>query len=339
MNSELEKSDFTFNVYAGESKAKQIASAIELAIYKGSLLPGNKLPPVSKGVKQFGVARKTVVKAYHHLIEKGVVESKSRQGYFVLHNRSKAKVRVLLLIHSFNPQLQFLYEEFSKHLGENCEVDLYFHHYNIQMVEMVINRNLHKFDYYLISSFNHPRIPTIISRIPRRKVLVISRNDNIPSDYSNITQDFYKGTISALQSANHLLKKYREIVLCYPGPKGHSKTLKTGFEYYCKEHKLSHSVVESLASEEIQKGKVYFVIEDSDLVKVLQCCKNRAWALGKDIGVLAYNETPLKEVIRDGISVISCDFKQMANEMANYIKKGQPVHYTIPIRFIERNSL
>ncbi len=339
MNSEQEKSDFTFNEYAGESKSSQIASAIELAIYKGSLLPGKQLPPVTEGVKRFGVARKTVVKAYHQLIEKGVVESKSRQGYYVLHNRSKAKIRVLLLIHSFNPQLQFLYEEFSKNLGENCEIDLYFHHYNLEMVEMVINRNLHKFDYYLISSFNHPRISKIISRIPRKKMLIISRNDNIGADYPNITQDFYTGTFSALQSANHLLKKYSEIVLCYPEPKGHSKTLKTGFEYFCKEHVLAHSVVESLASEEIQIGKVYFVIEDSDLVKVLQCCKNRDWTLGKDIGVLAYNETPLKEVIRDGISVISCDFKQMAIEMANFIKKGHPVHKTIPIRFIERNSL
>jgi DNA-binding GntR family transcriptional regulator len=79
MNSNLERFDFTFNEYAGQSKARQIASAIELAIYKG--------------VKQFSAARKTVVKAYHHLIEKGVVESQSRQGYFVLHNRSKAKIR------------------------------------------------------------------------------------------------------------------------------------------------------------------------------------------------------------------------------------------------------
>jgi hypothetical protein len=55
-------------------------------------------------------------------------------------------------------------------------------------------------------------------------MLIISRNDNISADYSYITQDFYKGTFSALQSANHLLKKYGEIVLCYPGPKRHSET-------------------------------------------------------------------------------------------------------------------
>ncbi|MEN8228582.1 MAG: GntR family transcriptional regulator [Bacteroidota bacterium] len=339
MNSKLNKSYFTFNEYSGESKASQIASAIELAIYNGTLLPGDKLPTVNEGVKLFGAARKTVVKAYKKLIEKGFVESINRRGYFVLHNRSKAKIRVLLLIHSFDPQFQLLYDEFSKSLGDDCEIDLYFHHYNIQVVEMVINRNFDKFDYYLISSFNHSRIPKVISRIPRRKVLIISRNDNISSDYYNITQDFYNGTFSALQSATHLLKKYSKIVLCYPGPKGHSETLKNGFEYFCQEYKLSYSVVESLANEEIQKGKVYFVIEDNDLVKVIKCCKNRNWKLGEDIGLVAYNETPLKEVIRDGISVVSCDFSQMANEMVKFINNGHPVHKIIPIRFIERNSL
>ncbi len=339
MIAQLKESDFTFNEYSGESKSRQIASAIELAIYKGTLAPGNKLPPISEGVGLFGVARKTVVHAYRHLIEKGVVESIPRRGYFVLHNRSRAKIRVLLLIHSFNPQLQLVYEEFAKNMGEDCEIDLYFHHYNIQLVEMVINRNLGKFDYYLISSFNHPRISKVIARIPKRKVLIISRNDNIPSDYSGITQDFYRGTYAALQSAHQLLKKYREIILCYPGPKGHSESLKKGFEFFCTEHGLSHNVVESLSREEIQKGKAYFVIEDEDLVKVIKSCRDRKWILGKDLGLLAYNETPLKEVIRDGISVVSCDFKEMAHEMALFIKKDRPVQLSIPIRFIQRSSL
>jgi DNA-binding transcriptional regulator YhcF (GntR family) len=339
MSSNLDTSAFTWNEYTGESKSGQIASAIEGAIQQGILVPGNKLPTVNDGVKQFGVARKTLVKAYLQLIDKGLVESIHRRGYFVLHNKSKAKKRVLLLIHSFDPQLQLLYDIFSKNMGNDCEIDLYFHHYNIQVFEMVINRNLGKFDNYLISSFNHSRIPKVISRIPRRQLLIISRNDKIAAEYYHVIQDFHQGTVSALQSAYHLLKKYEEMVLCYPGPKGHSLTLKNGFEYFCKKHSLSHSVVESLVNEEIHREKAYFVIEDSDLVKVIKCCKTRNWILGKDIGLLAYNETPLKEVIRDGISVVSCDFEQMAIEMVKYIDTGHPVQKSIPIRFIERNSL
>jgi DNA-binding LacI/PurR family transcriptional regulator len=273
------------------------------------------------------------------LIEKGLVESVKRRGYYVVNTRSKAKKRILLLIHSFGPQLQLLYEEFTRIIGKSCEIDLYFHHYNIEVLEMVINRNLGKYDYYLISSFNHTRIQKLISRIPRGKVLIVSRDDKISQDYYHVTQDFYTGTLSALASALPRLREYKQTILCYPEPKGHSETLKKGFVDFCRKEGLSFAVVESLGKEEIQRDRAYFVIEDSDLVKVLKCSKNRNWKLGKDIGVLAYNETPLKEVIRDGISVVSCDFNQMAAEMAAFIRQGRPVHKTIPIRFIQRNSV
>lgn len=339
MNAILDKSTLVLNEFAGVSKAGQIASSIEEAIREGRLVPGNRLPPINEGVLLFSAARKTVVKAYMQLIEKGLVESVDRRGYYVLHNRSRAKKRILLLIHSFDPQLQLLYNEFIQTLEDDCEVDLYFHHYNIQMLEMVINRNLGKFDFYLISSFNHARIPRLISRIPRSKVLIVSRNDRISPDYYHVSQDFYRGTISALKAALPLLRKYNQIVLSYPEPTGHSQTLKNGFVDFCQKEDLSHSVVGSLVNSEIQKDNAYFVIEDSDLVKVLKCSKNRQWELGQDIGVLAYNETPLKEVIRDGISVVSCDFKQMATEMGAFIHQGRPVQLNIPIRFIQRNSL
>jgi len=63
MSSKLDTSAFTWNKYTGESKSGQIASAIEVAIQQGILVPGNKLPTVNDGVKRFGVARKTLVKA------------------------------------------------------------------------------------------------------------------------------------------------------------------------------------------------------------------------------------------------------------------------------------
>jgi DNA-binding LacI/PurR family transcriptional regulator len=75
------------------------------------------------------------------------------------------------------------------------------------------------------------------------------------------------------------------------------------------------------------------------LIHLLKVCGQHKWQLGKDVGVLSYNETPLKQVIRDGISVISCNFLQMAKHMAGFIKERTNVKEIIPIEFIERNSL
>jgi len=65
----------------------------------------------------------------------------------------------------------------------------------------------------------------------------------------------------------------------------------------------------------------------------------RIWELGKDIGVISYNETPLKEVIWDGITVISCNFSMMAGVMSNFIRNRKGMQEFIPISLINRRSL
>ncbi len=57
--------------------------------------------------------------------------------------------------------------------------------------------------------------------------------------------------------------------------------------------------------------------------------------MGTDIGVLSYNETPLKQIIRDSISVVSCNFETMATEMAAFIKEQKTIKTVIPIEFNE----
>ena len=47
------------------------------------LKKGNLLPSVNRMVSELGFARKTIVKAYTDLKERGIVESKNRLGYFV----------------------------------------------------------------------------------------------------------------------------------------------------------------------------------------------------------------------------------------------------------------
>ena len=102
---------------------------------------------------------------------------------------------------------------------------------------------------------------------------------------------------------------------------------------------MKYEIVNSLRNIEIKKGHAYLVIDDSDLIKLLKICKFKNWVPGIEVGVVSYNETPLKEVIREGITVISCNFEVMAKEMADFIHKRKPVQKVIPIALIPRNSL
>jgi DNA-binding transcriptional regulator YhcF (GntR family) len=321
------------------SKSEQIIAFVTEAIRSGELVPGQSIPSINNTAQKFEVARKTVVRAYEKLKTTGLIESRPKTGFFVINDRPRQKQKVLLIIHSFNGHWETLYSSFRQQVNDVCEIDIYFHHYNIKVLELLVTRHVADYDLFIISSFNHPQIKSVVGRIPAYKVLLVSRKDRLDDSYNYIIQDFYTGTYQALSQAHERLKKYSKIHLSFPWKEGHSETLKKGFEKFCQSHGMEHTTVSSLQEMEIRKGEAYLCISDKDLIHLLKVCRQHKWQLGKDVGVLSYNETPLKQIIRDGISVISCDFLQMAEHMAGFIKERTKAKEIIPIEFIERNSL
>ncbi|MCY1720033.1 GntR family transcriptional regulator [Prolixibacteraceae bacterium Z1-6] len=321
------------------SKSEQIIASITESVRLGKIVPGQTIPSINITAQKYGVARKTVVRAYEKLKGQGVIESKPKTGFFVINKKPNSKLKVLLVIHSFDGHWEILYNNFYAKVSGYCDIEIFFHHYNIKVLELIINRSVADYDLVIISSFNHPRIRSVVARIPAYKVLLVSRKDRLDDSYNYIIQDFYEGTYKALCEAKNQVRKYQKINLSFPENAGHSETLKQGFLKFCDEFLIENTVVHSFKDVEIKKGEAYFLINDNDLIRVLNVCKVRNWIPGKEVGVLSYNETPLKQVIRDGISVVSCNFEMMANEMASFIKEQKTIHKIIPIQFIERNSL
>lgn len=321
------------------SKSEQIIASVTEAVRSGELTPGQAVPSINVTAQTFGVARKTVVRAYDKLKQAGLIGSRPKTGFFVINDQPSQKRKVLLIIHSFDGHWETLYNSFRKQVNDVCEIDIYFHHYNIKVLDLLITRNVADYDLFIISSFDHPQVGRVVGRIPAYKVLLISRKDRLDDSYNYIIQDFFKGTYNALKLAHHSLNKYKKVILSFPGKGGHSLTLKEGFTSYCDEFGLEYAIVNSLDELEIRKGEAYLTINDNDLIHLLKVCKEKNWQLGKDVGVLSYNETPLKQVIRDGISVISCNFLLMAEQIAAFIKERKSAKEIIPIEFIERNSL
>ena len=46
--------------------------------------------------------------------------------------------------------------------------------------------------------------------------------------------------------------------------------------------------------------------------------------LGQELGILSYNETPMKEIIRSGISVVSVDFVKLGQSISRFIANPRP---------------
>lgn len=325
--------------FGAPTKSEIIVASVSESIRKGDFSEGQVIPSINRASKKFQVARKTVIRAYEKLVEQGFIESRPQKGYFVVNRQPETKLRVLLVIHSFDAHFQVLYNEFREKVKEICEIEIYFHHYNIKILDLIISRNSSVYDLFIISSFDHPQIPSVIGRIPAGKLLIVSRNDKLGDKYNSVVQNFYDGTYRAMETAKEQISRYGRLILSFPEKSGHPQSLKRGFLKFVNDYSVEHKVTDSLNEFEIYKGDAFLVIDDSDLVKLLQICKTRGWKLGRDVGVIAYNETPLKEVIRDGITVISCNFSAMAGEMSKFIYNRTTMKEVIPISLINRKSL
>jgi len=68
-------------------------------------------------------------------------------------------------------------------------------------------------------------------------------------------------------------------------------------------------------------GDLCLVMDDNDLVNLILHSKQQEWILGQDLGIISYNETPLKSVVGDGISTITPDYEQMGTSMTKHSKR------------------
>jgi len=78
---------------------------------------------------------------------------------------------------------------------------------------------------------------------------------------------------------------------------------------------------------------------EDDLVGLVKKIRQSNFKVGKDIGILSYNENPLKEVLLDGITVMSTDFVRLGATAADLILNRTHKQVKNPFELIVRKSL
>ncbi len=325
--------------YHSKSKQEAIVDGILTAISKNEIGKNDPLPSVNKFIGKLGVARMTVVKALNILKERGIIVAEDKVGYFVQDVNVKRDMKVFLFLTGFNSYHEILYNSIIEEITDpNVSIDLFFHHCNPKIFKSVLQENLGSYGLYVITGFNHPSLNPLISKIPKNKLLQIIRPP-VPEGISSINQDFYSGLKTALEKVLVQLQKYREFQLIFPLKIGHPEEIEHAFTEFCQESRISYSVVNKLSKEQIKKDVAYFVIEDSDLISLIKMGEEMGFQLGLDMGILSYNETPMKEIIRNGITVVSVDFAKMGKEIARFIMNPSKQNRVFTPEIILRKSL
>ncbi len=324
---------------ASYSKHDQLVHGIINAINDKVLTQGSMLPSVNKMCDELGFASKTIVKAYKELKDRGLVESKNRLGYFVINEATEQTVKVALLLYAFHPFQQTFYNTFRSALGENIQVDVFFHHNNMDVFETILGNVRKQYGMYVIAPIPNLRTKEILKTIPENKLLLVDRYEPIGKSFSHVTQEFEISTYMGLKDLVESIRKFDEMILFFQPNSDYPIEVKRAYEKFLSDYNIKGGIETSYEKGSIKKGTVYFTIGDSDLWGILKDCKEQGFEVGKDIGVFSNNDGPVKEIICGGITTLSTDFALMAQKAAEYVLNREKVEVVIPTVLTRRISL
>lgn len=331
----MEKFAFKLNDSSSQTKLQQLIHAVSEAINLGVLKEGDFLPSVNQLNKESGVSRDTIFKAYSILKQRSIIASTPTKGYFV----SSESYRIFVLLDDFSAFKEQLYKSFRTNLPDNYSVDLLFHHYNPEIFKQLILNSLGRYSMYIVMNIDNKKIEPVVRKIDPGKLLILDMGTDSKNEISTITQNFNETVYNCLNSGLDLLRKYKEFILVFPKNTPHPIETIEAFKRFCKDYQLKHTVLDQIENREVQPGQAYLVIKDSDLVKIVKDCKKNNYKLGSDVGIISYNDTPMKEIVGFGITVISTDFVEMGRECANFIVNKEKKNLVIPTKLIIRGSL
>ncbi|WP_396600601.1 GntR family transcriptional regulator [Algibacter sp. R77976] len=316
-------------------KYKKVFNAFKESIETSNYKAGDSIPSINEFSKDYKISRDTVYKAYTLLKNEGLIKSTPNKGYYINDN----KIKVLLLISTFKAYKEVMYHSFMKNLPDNVIIDLQFHHYSVKNFKNMLDLDSGEYYKYIVMGFNHPEVLKAIQKIDDKRLLLIDWDLSSKKPANFLLQDFGKGFYKCLENALHLFKKYNTINFIYPEYTFHPWESVVYFKKFCAKHNLNYKVIKNSKEFKIKKGHAYISVNDRMLYELLDQCIMYNFSLGKDVGVLSYNETPIKRLTYKGISVVSVDFKEFGAKAAEFITSDNQIHTYLPTSLIIRESL
>lgn len=331
--------------YSSTPKYQQIINAIMQGIEDGNILDGSRLPSIPEICTNHDIAKKTVEKAYNILKEKDIIEAIHGKGHYVKTSEVSQRRRIFLIFNKLSRHKKIIYDSFVKTMGEDVAIDFYVYHNEFPIFkDMIINPNhaVVYSHYVIISHFlsSSHKARDIINEIPKNKLLILDKwVDGIEGNFSAVYQNFEQNIFDAVIALKDKILKYDKINLVFPYDTYQPRDIIWGFQKACIEINIPHAVINDIREYEIKKGEAYITLMEEDLVDLIKQSKALQFKPLRDIGIVSYNENPLKEILLDGITVISTDFEEMGRAAAEQILHSRTEHIENPFRIIERNSL
>ena len=327
---------------------KQIINQIEEKIGNGSLKCGDMLPSISELADEIGISKETVKKAYFHLRNNGVINSTRGIGYFIAAPEVHRKKRILLLIDKLSILKQTLIDAFADTIGDRAEINIHLHNQQVELLDYYINKYIGYYDWFVITPHfpldqsTQRQILTILRRIPNRKLIIMDRKlENLKGNYGCIWQDYEEDAYRGLTPIAEELKSAGTLNVIISQSSLYHKYTCTSVLNFCKDNGIGYRASYKVTPDIVRKGEVYLLLNgqiDMELTLLVRTARAKGLIPGKDFRIISYNDSPVNEIILDGLTTISADFEQMGRQAAEMILNNEQKRIKCDFKLTRRGT-
>jgi DNA-binding GntR family transcriptional regulator len=333
----------TIDEHSITPKYIQLTNSVLKAIEMGKLRKDEILPSINELSYILEISRDTAEKGYKHLKKMGALGSVPGKGYYILNTHLKQKLHVVLFFNKLSAHKKLIYDAFISTIGEDVSVDFYIYNNDLTFFKKLLLNPKREYTHYVIIPHfveGREKAVEIINSIPKEKLVLVDKEiPGVDGDYAAVYESFSNDIYHALEQARERLSKYDTLKLIFPDKSYYPKDIIKGFYRFCQQYAFAHLLVSDISTEPIKAGEVYINLMEDDLVKLLDRIMSLKLEVGKDVGVISYNETPLKKFIMNGITTISTDFSHMGVTAAKLILENSTRHEEVPFYLTIRSSL
>ena len=329
--------------HSATPKYQQLANSIIDAVAAGRIGKDAILPSINELSFEFQISRDTAEKGYKHLKNIGLLASVPGKGFYIKSTHVNQKLKIFLLFNKLSAHKKIIYDAIVTSLADMASIDFYIYNNDYALFRnLLLSKEDHYTHYVIIPHFNEGGDDAfeIINTIDKDKLILLDKLvPGVDGRYGAVYENFEKDIYQALEQALPQLGKYQTIKIIFPEQTYHPQEILKGFYRFGDEYAFSCKVVHNIEQEPIQEGEVYINLMENDLVILIERILSLKLKVGRDVGVISYNETPLKKIILDGITTISTDFKFMGRHAAELILNKKQDHVAVPFYLTLRKSL
>lgn len=329
--------------YSATPKYLQLTNSIKDAIIAGKIKKDELLPSINELSCILEISRDTAEKGYKHLKSLGIVNSVPGKGYYISNVDFRQRLRIFLLFNKLSSHKKIVYDAFVAALGEHVAIDFYIYNNDFALFKKLLDNKKEDYSHYVIIPHfieGGEESYRLINEIPKDKLVLLDKLlPGVEGEYAAVYENFEKDIYNALEQARDQLSKYHTLKIIFPDKSYFPNEIIKGFNRFCQQYAFSHKIVNDISTEPILEGEVFINLMEADLVTLIERIISLKLKVGKQVGVISYNETPLKKVILNGITTISTDFSKMGELAAQLILSNSHAHAEVPFHLTLRPSL